>query len=433
MHTFNSDRSAATRSRSIASAILGTLCLLLGACASTPPAPEQEEGDYWSYSRVVDTDESMISLFDPVDLQHHASDPADWYKYDFAFLDDMSTGRFIALVTGSNGRHSIKITNAPLSEDERAVAGPNATLRLRVLNERLLLSGGSAWPSASRSMTVAMRSAASDRHWLYLPNGDYKVTATALDSLGLNVHDYVLQLEPVDSIAEVEHAPGIPHLRPGDRIAGVAGVNAGGVSYKERCTAVPQLAELSPLLTRSLPLPGGYGEIEVSANLHARGRALQDAGLRADLPIVVAREAAVGSLGVYVQPARWTRVGTDEYGRARHAVLGRALCTVRITAVESGAQGRVLGIQPVPSSKDVLTRTLAREIAAQFDTWLRVSNDPAYRFKSAYVQRARDSRSLLFGVMQNLGLPASELETLLLKNNETRARRVLELMREPSI
>jgi len=422
----------ARRCTSAAPAVAG-LALLLGACASSPPAPEPLENDYWVEDRVVNTDTSMITLFDPLDLQHHTADPDNWYQYDFAFLDDMASGRFVALSTAANGPHWVRLTDAPLSREQQALAGPSAKLRLRVLNERLLLSGGSAWPSINRSLPVALASAESEDHWLELPNGDYEVTITALDSVGLDIPDYVLRLERVFTIADVEHAPGIPHVTPTQAVAGVAGVNAAGASFVERCGMTPRKAEYSPLITRSLPLPGALGEIEVAPGLYKRGRALQAAGTSADLPIVVAREASIGTLGVYVKPMKWLAANVNSWGKSTYTTHAHVLCAVRIDSVESGANGLTVGISPEPMSFDTLPRAMAQELKQQFDVWLRLSSNPAYRFTSGYVNRARDHRSLVFGVMQQLDLPATDVETLLLMDNESRARDLIERMRNQLI
>jgi len=381
----------ARRCTSAAPAVAG-LALLLGACASSPPAPEPLENDYWVEDRVVNTDTSA-----------------------------------------ANGPHWVRLTDAPLSREQQALAGPSAKLRLRVLNERLLLSGGSAWPSINRSLPVALASAESEDHWLELPNGDYEVTITALDSVGLDIPDYVLRLERVFTIADVEHAPGIPHVTPTQAVAGVAGVNAAGASFVERCGMTPRKAEYSPLITRSLPLPGALGEIEVAPGLYKRGRALQAAGTSADLPIVVAREASIGTLGVYVKPMKWLAANVNSWGKSTYTTHAHVLCAVRIDSVESGANGLTVGISPEPMSFDTLPRAMAQELKQQFDVWLRLSSNPAYRFTSGYVNRARDHRSLVFGVMQQLDLPATDVETLLLMDNESRARDLIERMRNQLI
>ncbi len=421
------------RTRALATTAIAGLGLLLGACASSPLQPEAPVNNYWVIDRVVNTDTSMITLFDPLDLQHHTADPDDWYHYDFAFLDDMASGRFVALSTASNGHYWVRLTDAPLSTEQRALAGPSAKLRLRVLNERLLLSGGSAWPSINRPLQVALRAAESEEHWLDMPNGDYEVTVTALDSVGLDIPDYILQLERVFTITDVEHAPGIPHVTPTQEVAGVAGVNAGGVTFLERCGAIPREAEFAPLLSRSLPLPGASAEIEVSPVLFRRGKALLAAGEPADLPIVVAREASIGTLGVFVQPRDWLSTSTDKWGRAIQTTHAHVLCAVRIDGSESGMNGLRVAISAAPVSFDTLPRAMAQELRRQFDTWLRVSNNPAHRFTSGYVKRARDHRSLVLGIMQQLDLPATEVETLLLMDNESRARDLIERMREQLI
>lgn len=407
--------------------------MVFSACASKPPAPvTEEDGDFWSYSRVVDTDVSMITLFDPLDLEHHVVDPPDWFQYDFAFLDDLASGRFLAVLSGANGLHTVRVTNAPLSDQELAVAGPDAELRLRVLNDRLLLAGGDAWPSERQSLQHVLREATQE-DWLYIPNGDYKVTVTVLDAASADVHDFVFQLEAIDSIKNVPHAPGIPQLVFGERIAGVAGIDASGAAFNERCAAVPRRAEYAPLQASALPLPGAYGDVNLSRALHTRGLELQTSGHRADVPVVIARNASVGSLGVFISPDRWMRASSDEWGRPIWPARGRVLCAVRIDAIDSGRNGLIATITPQPSAQDRLPHALAGDLVDTFDTWLRVSSDPAFRFKSAHVRRAPDYLSLVFGVMQHLKLPAERIETLLLMSNEARARELIAWMQQRTI
>jgi len=122
------------------------MAVLMHGCAAKapPPEPEPEAPNYWGYSRLIETDTSTITLFDPGDLAHHAEDPANWHQYDFAFANDLETGRFAAFTTSGNGAFQVNFTEAPLTDNELAVAGPSAEMRLRVINYRLLLAGGEA-------------------------------------------------------------------------------------------------------------------------------------------------------------------------------------------------------------------------------------------------------------------------------------------------
>lgn len=402
--------------------VLAWLGIGLAGCASTPPAAPPSDQGSWSVTRVVETDESSITLFDPDDLSHHEYDPPNWHAHDFAFADDLSAGRFVAVVTGRNGALRVRVTDAPLTAAEREAAGTSATMRLRVRQERLLLAGGDAWPSSERRGSIGPH----DRRWLSVPNGDYRAVATVMERAGIVPHDYVVQLLPVPSIDEVDHAPGLPRLAAGDLRPGVVGIDAPGARFVERCAAVPREAELSPLIANALPLPGGWGEVEVSAALHERGRALQDAGQRADLPLVIARQPQIGALGVYLAPSRWLVPDRDRFGRDRYRVRGRTACAVRITSMDTRQQGLVLGIEPLPSAADRLPEPMAHELVDRFEAWLRVTSDPAHRYKSAAVRRATDYRSLVFGVMRHASVPPERAEALLQMSNEQRALELIE-------
>lgn len=388
-------------------------------CASTPPPPPPEpEETHWSVSRTLETPGGMVTLFDPRDLEHHLEDPADWYRHDFAFAPDLETGRFVAVLTGERARLAVRVTSAPLSEREHAVAGARATMRLRVVDGRLLLAGGDAWPSRENRRSPP----AYDARWLGVANGDYRVTATVLDARGTDLHDLVLRLEPVDSIESVHYAPGLPQLLVG-RPPAVAGLRAAGTRYTERCGAVPSLAPWTPLVDRTLPLPGRDGELGVSESLHERGRARQREGGRFDF--VVAREARPGTLGVHVEPIIWRAVRREgPHARERFAVRGRAGCLVRIVSVDNSGDdaGLSLAIEPLPGPTDRLPPELVRTLVDRFAVWARVRGEPAWRFNSAALRRAPDERSLVLAVIDHLALAPSEVEPLLLESNTERAR-----------
>lgn len=405
---------------------LACAALLLGACAGTrPPEPAPAEPEpYWSVSRTLETPGGMVTLFDPRDLDHHLADPPDWYRHDFAFVPDLDTGRFVAVLVGERVRTAVRVTSAPLSEREHAVAGARATMRLRVVDGRLLLAGGDVWPSRDNRRAPPPH----DARWLGIANGDYRVTATVLDARGTDLHDLVLRLEPVASIESVAYAPGIPRLVVG-RPPEVAGLGAGGERFAERCDAVPASAPWTPLVDRMLPLPGRDGELGVSESLHERGRARQRAG--GQLDFVVAREARVGTLGVHVAPAFWRAARREgPYSVERFAVRGHASCLVRVTALETsvGAAGLVLGLEPLPGPRDRLPPALEARLIERFAVWAQLGGDAAWRFKSEALRRAPDQRSLVLAVIDHLAPGPNELEKLLLESNAGRARWLVERM-----
>ena len=61
-----------------------------------------------------------------------------------------------------------------------------------------------------------------------------------------------------------------------------------------------------------------------------------------------------------------------------------------------------------------------------FGNWVRVVNDPAFRFKSGKVQRTFDDRSLTLGLMHYLALTPATVEALLRDSNAVRAEKLLE-------
>lgn len=414
--------------------VLGTACVicavLLQACAAKTPSPPAQEKQYWSYSRTVQTGNSMITLFDPADLAHHTAEPAVWYQYNFAFANDLDTGRVSAVHTDHNGSFLVRVTSSPLSNFERLAAGPSAVLRLRVINRHLLLAGGNAWPSVERMAPADLF----DPRWLNIDNGDYRVTITAMDKTarasteasaeasGVTLHDYVFQLESVAAITDVTHAPGIPQLVAGKKAA-YPGLNTGGLQYNERCAQVPPSAEWSPLSSPQFPLPGAFQDVAVSAELHSRGRALQLAGKHAAIPFVIAREPANGKLGVFLAPSQWNKPSPHPGDEA--TARAHILCMVRITGLSAGEAFK-LNIEPLPQPLDRLSPGRASQLAEQFELWSRVSNDLAWHFKSGMLQRTVDERSLLLGIMHYLALPPRIAENLLLQSNEVLADKLLE-------
>ena len=413
------ERPAPSRSAAAAALALGALAV---GCAAPPPAPEPEP-ERWTISRAVTTDTGMVTLFDPAALAHHRVDPPDWYQHDFGFADDLAAGRFAAVLTEREGLLDVRLTDAPLSAREDAAAGPQAVQRLRVTDERLLLAGGDAWPSVERPRPAGPF----DERWVRIDNGDYEVTITVLDDVDDTLHDVVFRLEPVESMGSVAYAPGIPVLAVGKPPA-VAGVAARGQRFVERCAEVPAEALWAPPVGAPL-LPGEWREFEVVEPIHDRGLRLQEAALDADLPLAMTSKPEIGALGAFVRPVRWLepRRAADGW-RDVLAARGRASCLVRVTGVEND-DGRVrLAIEPVPLAGDRLPRATREALVERFDAFVRVRSDPAWRYKSAWVRRAPDDRSLVLGIMRQLPLDDAEREALLLDSNEGRARRLLARM-----
>jgi len=390
-------------------------------CATPEGPAQQEQAQHWSFSHTIKSEHSMITLFDPADLAHHRAEPANWYQYDFAFANDLETGRFTAVLTGRNGSFDVRLTSGPLRDEEQLAAGPRAVMRLRVINGQLLLAGGDAWPSIARNVQAR----AYDPRWVGISNGDYKVIITALDRQQGARHDYVFQLLSVEDIAFVPHAPGLPHLVVGEP-AGVAGINAGGLTYRENCANVPRTAAWSPLTTNRLPLPGSLASIELAKEFHTQGSALQAVDKNAAIPIVMARNPVQGSIGLFIEPDFWESDAVATNGEV--LINTRVLCAVRILGVVPGVEQFALQIEPVPGARDQLDQTLSRELIERFEAWVRLTSDPAWRFKSAQIKRTRSDRAVILGIMDYLDLSAKFTESILGESNSVSARRLMERM-----
>jgi len=399
--------------------------LVLAGCSQAPKAPPvepvQELPTYWSYSRVVKTNQSMVTLFDPVDLRHHEHDPDNWYKLDYGFLDDLESGRFVGVSTQYNGQIRVRITSSPLTASEQAAAGPRATLRLRIRNGRLLLAGGDAFPS----MELPVKDLAFDNRYLAFHNGDYRVTTTVLDRNKSPKHDLIIQLAKVADIVEVQHAPGFPHLVVGQGPA-VTGLNSIGFQFHEQCGNIPAAAEWTPLTSQYLPLPGTTGTLDVSDWVYARGKALQSAGKPAAIPLVLSPNTTVGSIGIFLRPDQWHEGRNQQRGKA--SVNADFLCAVEITGTSNGNDKLMLNLRPLPSGYAQLPADTAQQLASRFAAWARFSNLPGWRFKGEQAHRAADHRSLITGVMQNLNLAPGDAAALLSVGTEARAIQILDRM-----
>lgn len=390
-------------------------------CATPVVAPTEVVSQDWSFSQSIQSDHSMITLFDPADLVHHEGEPADWYRYDFAFANDLETGRFTAVLTGRSGNFDVRLTSGILSDNEQKAAGPRATMRLRVINGQLLLSGGDAWPSVINNG----RTSSFDPHWIGIENGDYEVIITALDRQQGTRHDFVFQFLAVDDIALIPYAPGIPHLVVGEPAA-VAGINAGGLKYHESCATVPRTAVWSPLTSSNLPVPGSNATIDLAKEFHEQGIALQAANKNAAIPIVIARKPVSNSIGLFIRPDTWQSNQIVSNGEV--SITTRVLCAVRIIDVVPGNEAFALQIEALPRARDKLDAALSRELTSRFESWVRLTSDPAWRFKSAQIKRTHGDRAILLGIMDYLELTAKFSESILGETNTVAARRLLEHM-----
>jgi len=398
-------------------AVALAITLFIAACANNPPAPAPAlaaaEPAAWSINRVVNTDNSMITLFDPFDLAHHESDPDDWYLHDFAFADDIETGRFAAVLTDRSGQFDVRITTGELYPEEAAEAGPKATVRLRVVNHRLLLSGGEAWPS----VTTSSRKFAYDNRWIGFPNGDYGVIITALNPAANSMADYVIQLIKVDEMAQVKFAPGIPQLIYGDKAA-VVGVNATGFHYNENCADVPGTVEWAPLVSRHMPIPGATEQVEIPRSMHQWAISQQKAGSVTPMPMVLARNPQVGGYGVYIRPDSWNE--SQLHGSGQAVVKTRIRCAVQITSIVGDSQTFKVKVKPIPTPRDRLQPMARRDLKQQFERWAVYNNDPAWRFKTAKVMRTQSDSALILGIIDYLDLISKDTETLLPLSNRQR-------------
>jgi len=407
--------------RTIATPIFTCVCLLvLGACGSTPDEnlEPRESGPIISISKVVHTDQSMITLLDPADLTHHQGQPANWFMHDFAIKDDLQSGRFAAVLTDRVGKFNVRVTTGELTPSESKAAGAQAKLRLRVVNHRLLLSGGDTWPSKE----VDYREFAHDERWIRIPNGDYGVIITVLEP-GAAQRDFVFQLIRVNDITKVKHAPAVPKLVYGQN-ALVVGVNAKGFDYREQCLDVPTKASWAPLVARTMPIPGAQTAIELPKSMHAWALKQQNAGNVATIPVVLSREPEVGAYGFYLKPSSWSHGQIKPNGDAVVDTLIR--CAVEITEVVATPQDFLLKLKAVPTATDRIAGWKKKQLIDELDRWLRDNNDPAWLFKRAKVERSANDASMILGILEYLNLSAKETEKLLPMSNALRVDYLLD-------
>ncbi len=400
--------------RLLAMSIVAIMLLLTG-CASAPEVQAlSTTASGWSHSAVITTNNKLITLFDPVDLAHHEQDPEDWYRYDFAHADDLATGRFVAVMTARNGQFNVRITNDPLNDEEVIAAGPRAIMRLRVINDRLLLSGGEAWPSIKTSS----RKYAFDPRWFAIENGDYKVIVTAMNTNVAKVVDYVFQIIPVDDMKSVKYAPGLAQLIVG-KPAGVLGFKAEGYHYPQACQNVPATASWVAMGSEHLPISGTTQEVELPRAIHEYALSRSNSQGNFRLPLVMSRESSPGSIGYYIEPAYWDKSQLANGGLA--VVSAPVVCTVKIMDVVPDPDNFKLAIKPFRLSSDKLSSNQKRELVDQFSRWARVNSVPGWRFHTSMAERARDDSSLILGVISLLKLNIKEAESLLQSSNSQSA------------
>lgn len=372
----------------------------------------------WSIDKTVHTNNGMITLLDPADLVHHQHDPVNWFLNDFAIEDDLKTGRFAAVLTGSPGTFSVRLTSGGLSEAEQAAAGPYAKLRLRVINHRLLLAGGDTWPYEA----VDYRRFAHDHRWIGIDNGDYGVIVTAINPAA-DAADYVFQLTKLSDMTIVKHAPAMPQLVYGKKAA-VVGLHANGFEFNERCATTPGKASWIPLARRTMPIPGAIETVEIPRSMHTWALEQSQSGNSPELPLVLSRDPSIGSIGFYIQHGDWRKEQIQGKGQAYVSTLIR--CAVEITGVVPEPNSFKLQFKPIPTKSDRLTVIKRKQLDTQFDSWIRLSNDPGWRFKAAKVKRTVKDADAILGVLGYLNISTKEAESMIPMRNAVRVDYLIE-------
>jgi len=401
-------------------ALFSLFVLVLASCAASPEKKEitNQSGDTFSIVRNVHSDHSMITLLDPADLTHHQAEPADWYLHDFAIKDDLQTGRFAAVLTDRSGNFKVRVTNGELTDKERKAAGAEARMRLRVINHRLLLGGGDAWPSVETDH----RFFASDPRWISIDNGDYGVIITSIKP-GAAKSDYVFQLIAVSNMAKVKYAPGVPQLIYGQKPS-VVGVNSKGFDYREQCNDVPAKATWAPLAGRTMPIPGAKQTLELPRSMHTWALKQQRLGSLARIPLVLSRDSEEGTFGFFIKPSSWNKNQLNSNGDAMVNTLVR--CAVVITGIDASPNDFAVTVKPLPTANDRLTRQKKTELLDAFDAWLRAKNDPAWLFKVAKADRSTTDSTLILGILDDLRLSSKESESVLPLSNALRVDYLLD-------
>jgi len=389
------------------------LCCTLIACGSAEKQPEvTQKAEAWSVYKVVETQQSMLTLFDPGDLAHHQNEPAGWYLRDFAIADDLQSGRFIGVLTERSGAFNVKLSFGELNAKEKAAAGSEVKMRLRVRNGRLLLAGGDAWPYRGNDY----RKFVYDQRWIDFPNGDYGVIITALNpAAGLG--DYVFQFFQLDDMTIVKHAPAMPQLIYGHK-ASVVGVNAAGYEYHEQCGDVPGKAQWVPLASRSMPTPGKIQTVELPRSLHLWAMEKQQKGERVSVPLVMSRDPEAGSFGFYIKADQWSRDNVKGQGQAHINTLIR--CAVQIVEVVPEPNSFKLRIKAIPTASDRLSPGKKKQLLDTYHAWITANNDPAWRYREAQAKSSSTDAALILGILEHLSLSSKESEKLLPMSNALR-------------
>ena len=122
----------------------------------------------------ISTDVATIAFFDPIILDSHRNDAADWWACSFEEISEINDGLVTFVSTGSDGVFSIKITTGELTELEKIHAVDVIdNLGVKVSSEKLYIGDGINIPGGGYNSSTEKS--------ISFPNGNYKLTIYAIN------------------------------------------------------------------------------------------------------------------------------------------------------------------------------------------------------------------------------------------------------------
>jgi hypothetical protein len=123
------------------------------------------------------TDVAGFFLFHPEDLTHRSVAPLGWYSDIFSCRKEFDTGRLVAFCTKTDGGFGFRLTTEQPTPREQKYLINECDFRLRVHRGRILLDNGNSLPNDDYVDEIPDDS----ELWIELPNGDYRVTVSAIN------------------------------------------------------------------------------------------------------------------------------------------------------------------------------------------------------------------------------------------------------------
>jgi len=260
-----------------------------------------------------------------------------------------------------------------------------------------------------------------DHRFIQFPNGDYKAIITAIKVNEATPHDFVIQLQKVANIADIEHVEGIPKLVVG-KPTEIVGANAQAPDFQPDCKNVPSRVSWNPLAIRTLPVPGNKMSLKIFPKYYQYSLLRQQETGASQASLLLAREMRVGSVGVIIQPNRRAVKNTTSSALLTNTKI---MCAVQITAFDTLVDPHGVDVRPLIHEDVPLPPQLASELRSRFGRWARITNQPGWFFITREIEHAPNDRAMVFNILRYLDLPSEEVETLLVMPVDGIARALL--------